>query len=582
MSALFRVRCVLAVLFLSLASSLAAAEKTALDLMPATVIGFAEVPQPGKLLDGVLDHPLAKQLQALPEYQQALERPEYLKGLETLAAIEKQLGEKIRPASSKLTSGGIYFGFDLASQGVVLITKSSDPTLAEKAREVLIELSRAAAKEKGEADPVKESDHRGIKTHQLGELRLAVHQGWIIAANKQLTHAFALNNLLDDKPQSLSGESQFQTAYAKRPKAAAAWTYLDLRLIRSTGVLKNLTNKKSDNPAGELLAGGIVSALPDAPYVTATLEFEPQRVALSFSLPCNVAAVAKQKEFFFGAEGKGQSPPLLEPQQTLFTLSTYRDFASMWKHAPDLFDDEVNAKFVEAEGGLKTLFAGRDFRDDILGNLEPGMQIVAARQQYKAGDVVPAIKLPAVAMIVQMKKPAETTRIFKVTYQSLVGFINIAGGQNGIDPLDQTTEKIGDALVVSAEYLPPDDEPTRQAAPPQFNASPTAAFVGDKFILSSTKGLALELIDLVQKAPASPAGTNTALRLDGQIAQALLDDNRESLISQNMLERGHDRAAAEQQITGLLAAAKQVAGTTLKLVHEAGELKLNWEVKLAK
>lgn len=580
MSALLRIRWVLCLVLSSLPGALAAAEKTALDLMPATVIGYAEIPQPGKLIDGILDHPLAKQLQALPEYQQALGSTEYLKGLETLAAVEKQLGEKIRPATAKLTSGGVYFGFDLASQGVVLITKSSDPALAEKAREVLLELSRAAAKEKGEGDPVKVGDHRGIKTHQLGELRIAVHQGWIIAANKQLTHAFALNNLLDDKPQSLGAETQFQTAYAKRPPSAAAWTYLDLRLIRSTGVLKTLATKKSDNPAGELLAGGIVSALPDAPYVTSTLEFEPQRVALSFALPCDVAAVAKHKEFFFGPEGKGQSPPLLEPKQTLLTLSTYRDFASLWKHAPDLFDDEVNAKFVEAEGGLKTLFAGRDFSDDILGNLEPGMQIVAVRQQYKAGDVIPAIKFPAVAMVVQMKKPAETTRIFKVTYQSFIGFINIAGGQNGIDPLDQSTEKVGDALIVSSEYLPPDDEATRKAAPPQFNASPTAAFVGDKFILSSTKNLAVELVELVQKAPAGPAGTNTALRLDGQVVQAILDDNRESLISQNMLERGHDRAAAEQQITGILAAAKQVAGTTLKLVHDAGELKLHWEVKL--
>lgn len=582
MSAPLRVWFVLVALPLSLAGPLAAAEKTALDLMPATVIGYAEVPQPGKLIDGVLDHPLAKQLQALPEYQQALAQPAYLKGLETLAAIEKQLGEKIRPASAKLTSGGLYFGFDLASQGIVLIAKSSDPALAEKARDVLIDLSRAAAKEKGEPGPVQVGDHRGIKTHQVNDTRLSVHQGWIVVTNKQLTHAFTLNNLLDANPQSLAAESQFKTAYAKRPTSAAAWMYLDLRLIRTTGVLKTLTSKKSDNPAGELLAGGIVSALPDAPYVTSTLEFEPQRVALSFALPCNVAAVAKQKEFFFGPDGKGQSPPLLEPQQTLFTLSTFRDFGSLWRNAPDLFDDEVNAKFVEAEGGLKTLFAGRDFRDDILGNLEPGMQIVAVRQQYKPGDVIPAIKFPAGAMIVQMKKPVETTRIFKVTYQSLVGFINIAGGQNGIDPLDQTTEKIGDALVVSAEYLPPDDEATRKAAPPQFNASPTAAFVGDKFILSSTKSLALELIELVKKAPASPAGTNTSLRIDGQVAQAALEDNLETLISQNMLERGHDRAAAEKQVATVLAAAKHVAGTTLKLVHDAGELKLNWEVKLAK
>ena len=581
MNASLRV-CLVGPLLFLLTLPLAAAERNARDLLPATVIGYAELPQPGKLIDGLLDHPLARQLQALPEYQQAMQRPEYQKGLEAIAAIEKQLGEKLRPAAGKLTSGGVYFGFDLASQGVVLITKSADPALADKALETSLALARAAAQEQGSADPVKAGEHRGITTHQVGDLRLAVKDGWIIAANKSLTLAFVLNNLLDDQPQSLAGEPQFQAAYAKRSPSACLWSYVDLRLIRSTGVLKTLAAKKSDNPAGELLAGGIITALPDAPYVTATLEVDQQRLALSVAMPCDTAAAAKKKEFYFGVNGGGQSPPLLEPQQTLFTFSTYRDFGSMWKNAPDLFNDEVNAKFVEAEGGLKTLFAGRDFRDDILGNLQPGMQVVAVRQNYKPGDVIPAIKLPAVALVMQMKNPAETARIFKVTYQSFIGFINIAGGQNGIDPLDLNSEKISDALVVSAEYLPPDDDKTRQAAPPQFNASPTAAFIGDKFILSSTKPLALELIELVQKAPAAPAGTNTVLRIDGQVAQAVLDDNRESLITQNMLERGHDRTAAEQQITGLLAAAKQVAGTTLKLMQNAGELRLDWEIKLNK
>jgi hypothetical protein len=310
MTAPLRVCSVVAILLLC-TSPVAAAEKTPRDLLPATVIGYAEMPQPGRLLDGVLDDPLAKQLQALPEYQQALGRPEYQKGLETLAVIEKQLDEKIRPAIGKLTSGGLYFGFDLASQGVVLIAKAQDAACAEKARDTAFELVRAAAKENGGADPVKTGEHRGIKSYQVGELRLAVHEGWIIAANKSLTLSFVLNNLLDEKPESLAGEMQFQAAYAKRSPSAAVWSYLDLRLLRSTGVLKTMASQKSDNPAGELLAGGIVTALPDAPYVTATLEFEPQRIALSFAMPCDTATAAKKKEFFFGPEGRGQSPPLL-------------------------------------------------------------------------------------------------------------------------------------------------------------------------------------------------------------------------------------------------------------------------------
>ena len=37
-------------------------------------------------------------------------------------------------------------------------------------------------------------------------------------------------------------------------------------------MLKAALNKKSNNPLAEMLAGGILGALPDAPYVTASLD----------------------------------------------------------------------------------------------------------------------------------------------------------------------------------------------------------------------------------------------------------------------------------------------------------------------
>ena len=89
------------------------------------------------------------------------------------------------------------------------------------------------------------------------------------------------------------------------------------------------------------------------------------------------------------------------------------------------------------------------------------MQVVVARQEFPQDGVTPAIKLPAAAVVVRMKKPEETARIFKITFQSAVGFLNVVGGMNGIDPLDLNSEKVGDALVVSSDYLPP---PRTQAA----------------------------------------------------------------------------------------------------------------------
>jgi hypothetical protein len=294
--------------------------------------------------------------------------------------------------------------------------------------------------------------------------------------------------------------------------------------------------------------------------------------------------VGKAREFYFDREGQGGAPPLLKPAGTLLTLSTYRDFGSLWRHAPDLFDERVNARMAEAEGKLTTFFAGRNFRDDILGNLGPQVQVVVARQAFPEAGITPAIKLPAVGVVFRMKQPETTARVFKITFQSLVGFLNVVGGMKRIDPLELTSETIGEAVVVSTQYFPAPQAATteaRKSAAIHFNASPTAVFLGDRFILASARPLALSLLEDVRRD--SPAGgeINTQISVDGQVAQAALADNREPLVARNMLSKGHDRPAAEREIDALLALLKNFQGSLLRLETADKQLNLSFEVSLA-
>jgi hypothetical protein len=555
-----------------------AAEKSAAQLLPASVVAYLEVPRPAELASRVIDHPLAKQIERHPDYQKYLASPQYKQYQEAVALIEDKLGMKLRPALETLTAEGIYLGGDIATQGVVVLVRSKDAACTEKALNAAIELAREHAKSEGRADPVQVTDEQGTRVYRMDQVRIAAHDRWLIATNKDLLLGVVLTNATTDDPPSLAGDSQFSKVYGERRPNLAAWGYVDLRLVKAAGLLKPLLGRKSDNPVLELLAGGIVGALPDAPYVTAAIDALPSKLSFTFSVPADAAKIAKQRDFFVGPDGQGVAPPLLTTQQTIFSLSTYRDFASLWRRAPDLFNEEVNAKFAEAETGLSTLFSGRNFRDEILGNLEPGLQLVVARQEYK--DVTPALKLPAGAMVVRMKNPQETARIFKITFQSAIGFLNVVGGMNGVDPLDANAEKQGDLTIVAAEYLPPKDPATRSAAPPQYNASPTAVFVGDKFILSSTKALALELAEMVRKAEPGEKQVNTTMTLNTDALHAILRDNRDPLIAQNMLEKGHDRAAAEKEVGGILDAINVVKSTSLNLLNTGKQLTLTWDVEL--
>lgn len=558
-------------------------KKTAADLLPQSTVVYVEMPQPSTLIETTLNHPLTKQLQQQPDFQTALDSPDMQEVRKVVQAFEEKLGTEWRPALGSLTGEGIYLGVELGTQGVALLVRSRDEQLLAKTRDTFIELARQDATDKGREDPIKSHTYHDVTAYQIDEVYYATLGPWLVLTNKARIGQMIIDNGLEADRPSLASDKRFQQALKQKQGAPTVWGYVDLTIVRATGIAKAVLNKKSDNPAAELLIGGIIAAVPDAPFMTFSASIEPERIAFSTAIPVDIARAAKTREFYFGPQGRGAAPALLEPKDTILSLSTYRDFGLMWKQAPDLFDDNVNAKFAEAESSLTTLFSGRSFPDDILANLEPGVQLIVTRQTFGKDEITPAIQLPAVATVFTMKKPEETARQFKITYQSLVGFLNIAGGMNGLEALEQDTEKLGKIMLVSAKYLPPEKAEQRASAGVHFNASPTLAFVGDKFIVASTRGLALELAEQFDKNTVKPSdGVNTQLRIDGKVLVALLADNQAQLVAQNQQEKGHSEADAVKEIDLLMKLLGGLREMSLSLTTSDEALRFSWEMKLAK
>jgi hypothetical protein len=84
------------------ASKPAFAEKHAADLLPPTTVVYAELPEPKKLLDVLLDHPLRERVESLADYRARLESDEFQQFKAVVTEIEKQIGLSWRPAHSTL------------------------------------------------------------------------------------------------------------------------------------------------------------------------------------------------------------------------------------------------------------------------------------------------------------------------------------------------------------------------------------------------------------------------------------------------------------------------------------------------
>ena len=571
------------VVCVSISSPVTAAEKTAAELLPNTVAIYAELPQAKQLLATVLDHPLRPKLEALDDYRKAYQSPQYAQLQIGVAIVEQKLGMKWRPAIEALTDGGIYFAVDVKTQGAITLVKAKDAAMLEKFRDTIIQLARDDAAAKGNPDPVKSVDYRGHMAYQIGEGRFATLGSWLVLTNKGETGKALLDAYVDGNPQSLASDEAFITARKTISGQPTIWSFVRLNVLRDAGIAKELFAGKTDNPAAELLVGGIMATLQKTPYATASLDASKERLALSLSVPFESSWVDSTRHFYFGPDGNSPAPRLLSTKDTLLSLSTYRDLAGLWAASADLFNEQVNAQIAQANSGLSPLFSGKDFGTDVLGSVRPEIQLVVARQTFAADTPTPSIKLPALAFAFRLKEPDKMQRQWKVTFQSLLGFLNVLGAMQGQPQLEMNNEKVDGVLLVTGAYLPKDGDAPDKATAITYNLAPTAAFVNDLFIVSSSRQLALDLGKAAQQPAENPTAstTNTHLLLNVAPIREALADNVSHLVSQNMLEKGHDKAHAEKEISALLAVLGVLRDASLKLTSEAKTLRLELDVRLA-
>ncbi len=119
----------------------------------------------------------------------------------------------------------------------------------------------------------------------------------------------------------------------------------------------------------------------------------------------------------------------------------------------------------------------------------------------------------------------------------------------------------------------------------RFNYRPALAMPAQYLILSSTDGLARDLIDALTRqsnpATAAMAQTHSVLEIDGAQAASILQSNREALVQGDMVKKGKSRTEAEAGIDlfislmGFLDQAKLSMGTRNNLTQIRLETKLN-------
>jgi len=524
------------------------------DVLPASVVLYAELAQPAPMIEQLIAHPLRHRLESSQEYKEAILSDGFKRLRRGVKMFEAGMEEPWDQAIANLIHQGVFVAVDGQTKGIVLLTKADSSETAEKLYQIIDGIGQLSPET---SKAIQRSQYRDVSALRINDkFRLVQHNEWLMVTNNSDLGKNVIDRLLDDRSDSLAKSKQFVSARETKI-AGNIWAFADIQNIRESGVAPKLYSGISDNPLAEILIGGILSNLQHTSHATMTLGVRMDGIHAVVAAPHNINW-EEGREFFFGETSTGTAPPMFKTDDTLFVMSAHRDLSQMWLRAGDLMTEQANDSLAKADAQLTTVFSGKDFGEDILGAIQPDLQLIVNRQDFANVVPRPAIKLPAFALHATLKNPEKTQDELRRVFQSLVGFINIVGAMQGQPQLDLGMESLPAGQLVTSTYVPDQNNPEDTAAPINYNFSPSIAFVGDRVILSSSAELARKLVEAkLESGVALGEGgshgvTNTQALLKANLAKQILADNREILIAQNMLEKGHGREKADQEIATLL------------------------------
>jgi hypothetical protein len=526
------------------------AEDQVVDWLPETTVIFGEISPVSQWLD----HPLRQSLVETEPFKKLWRSPQALQIRSGITVAELALGLKLDQLAKDLTHRGAYVAVDAKTKGIALLLRTQSQQWLEDYLEKAIDLVRRDAKSKGNPDPIQTAEYRGIQGYKFQNGIFVAIGSWMLITN-QGDLAKSILDHHSDKSKGLSQAPWYQQAriaWVQESSDPKAVFWVDMTALREQMKNNDLFRDQSKDFGAELILGGVLSVLANAQVMTASLSMDPQGLAMEIQAPSKPQWYSDAREHYVGPDATGHAPTWPALPGAIATLATYRNLAEMWLRAGDLFDENVNQQLAQADNTLTTIFAGKDFGTDILGAIEPQIQLFAAEPKFQQEQTKPAIQLPSFGLVAKLRDPAKLQRELKRTFQSFIGFLNVAGAQEGQPQLELDTIQHDAVAIYTAQYILDEDRKYPDGLPIQFNFQPTLAFIDDRMILCSCVENVKSMLGERQNESAQEKTVQTWLEVDANAIRSLLQTNSNPIIAQNMLEKGHSRLEAKREFDMLM------------------------------
>jgi hypothetical protein len=271
-------------------------------------------------------------------------------------------------------------------------------------------------------------------------------------------------------------------------------------------------------------------------------------------------------------EGEVGASSMISVPRQIAGLSLHRDLHAFYAAKDQLFPDRTSG-LIFFENMMGIFFSGRDLTEEVLAETTPKIHVIVAEQEYDQQIGTPRVRFPAFAAVFHLRDPENYQIVAEEAWQKALGLVNFTRGQQGLPGLiiDRLTHS---GVKFTIAFFSARNVTDRAALETRYNFRPSLAMFNDHMIISSAEGLTRDLIDaLKQSSGATPSQldhAHTLFMLKGTGLASVLQSNREQMVRQNMVEKGHTEEEAEVEIDTLLEIVAHLAELKLEMGQHEG------------
>jgi len=559
--------------------------------VPQDAVICLQVSRPKALLELLTGREMTQAVTSSPFYQSLLSQPKFDEFLTVIRFLETSLETDWRTGLARFAGGGITIAV-CPQDTVVAIVDAQDEQILQKLHEIFLSITRAEAEKQGHPERVASKEYGEVTawTFDGKEAHAIIGKRLIFASRAE-----GLKTVLDLRGQSdgknLAANSAFQAAQKVAGSQAVATAFVNLKPLLGIPNIAQLLEKQRANPLAALTFAGVAESLRNSNWLSLELNIEGKALALraltdgKTTGPTDPAAFALPQK-----TGDGVWPNITVPRR-IAALSLYRDLRGFYAAKDTLFPERTSG-LIFFENMMGIFFTGRDLTSEVLAETEPEVRIVVAEQQCDPSAGAPAVKIPAFAVVLRLRHPEQFDEVVEEAWQKAVGLINFTRGQKAQPGLiiDRPTYK--DTKYTVAYFSTADvNGPSRASGSSdrtkldaRFNVRPALAMPGPYVILSSTDGLARDLIDALRHEAEQTIGpaaqTHSVLEIDGNQVASALRANRQILVRGDMIKKGKSQQESEAGIDMLITAVKFVDQVKLSFGMDQGLTQAQLTMKL--